>query len=41
VFFRLEPDTLEFIDNSAGVEESGDFGAEYRRQSVLDMPTIE
>ena len=41
VFFRLEPDSLEFIDNSRGVEEGGDFGAEYRRQSVFDMPAIE
>jgi uncharacterized protein YhbP (UPF0306 family) len=38
VFFRLEPHALEFIDNSRGVEEEGDFGAEYRRQSVLDVP---
>ncbi|MET0810612.1 MAG: pyridoxamine 5'-phosphate oxidase family protein [Thermoleophilaceae bacterium] len=41
VFFRLEPDSLEFIDNSRGVEESDEFGADYRRQSVLDMPAIE
>ena len=41
VFFRLEPDALEFIDNSRGVEESDDFGADYRRQSVLDMPAID
>jgi uncharacterized protein YhbP (UPF0306 family) len=41
VFFRLEPDALEFIDNSRGVEEEGDFGAEYRRQSVLDLPAID
>jgi uncharacterized protein YhbP (UPF0306 family) len=41
VFFRLEPDSLEFIDNSRGVEEEGDFGAEYRRQSVFDQPAID
>lgn len=41
VFFRLQPDALEFIDNSRGVEEEGDFGAEYRRQSVLDLPAID
>jgi uncharacterized protein len=41
VFFRLEPDSLEFIDNSRGVEEEGDFGAEYRRQSVIDLPAID
>src|SRR5688500_4921405 len=31
VFFRLDPEALEFIDNSRGVEEQSDFGAEYRR----------
>ena len=41
VFFRLEPDSLEFIDNSRGVEEEGNFGAEYRRQSVFDLPAID
>jgi uncharacterized protein YhbP (UPF0306 family) len=40
VFFRLAPDALEFIDNSRGVEEEGDFGAEYRRRSVLDLPSL-
>jgi uncharacterized protein YhbP (UPF0306 family) len=40
VFYRLAPDALEFIDNSRGVEEEGDFGAEYRRQSVLDLPSL-
>jgi uncharacterized protein YhbP (UPF0306 family) len=41
VFFRLAPDALEFIDNSRGIEEEGDFGAEYRRRSVLDLPALD
>ena len=41
IFLRIEPDALEFIDNSRGVDEPGAFGAEYRRQSVLDMPAID
>ncbi len=41
VFFRIDPDTLEFIDNSRGIAEEGDFGADYRRQSVLDIPVID
>jgi uncharacterized protein len=41
VFFRIQPDRLEFIDNSRGGGESDDFGAEYRRQSVLGMPAID
>jgi uncharacterized protein YhbP (UPF0306 family) len=41
VFFRIEPDSLEFIDNSRGGQEGDDFGAEYRRQSVLDMPAVD
>ncbi len=41
VFFRIEPDTLEYIDNSRGAEEGGDFGADYRRQSAFDMPAID
>ena len=40
IFYRIQPDSLEFIDNSRGVSEQGDFGAEYRRESVLDMPAI-
>lgn len=35
VFYKIEPDSLELIDNSRGVEEGGDFGAEYRRESVF------
>ena len=30
IFFRIEPDSLEFIDNSRGAEESDEFGAEFR-----------
>ena len=41
MFFRIEPDDLEFIDNSSAAEEGGDFGAEYRRQSAYDMPAIQ
>jgi uncharacterized protein YhbP (UPF0306 family) len=40
IFFRIEPEALEFIDNARGVEEGGAFGADYRRQSVLDMPAL-
>ena len=39
VFYRIQPDALEYIDNSRGVEEGGDFGAEYRRQSAFDIET--
>jgi uncharacterized protein YhbP (UPF0306 family) len=35
VFFKVEPDSLEFIDNSRGIDEGGDFGADYRRESVF------
>jgi uncharacterized protein YhbP (UPF0306 family) len=41
VFFRIEPDVLEFIDNSRAAEEDDAFGAEYRRQSVQDMPALD
>ena len=41
VFFRIEPAELEYIDNSGGVEEGGDFGADYRRQSAFDIPAID
>jgi hypothetical protein len=41
VFYRIDPGDLEFIDNSAGIEEGGDFGAEYRRQSAFDIPAID
>ena len=41
VFYRISPSSLEYIDNSRGVEEAGDFGAEYRRQSVIDLETPE
>jgi len=40
VFFRIEPDVLEFIDNTRGVEEADEFGADFRRQSILDMPAL-
>src|SRR5918999_2108746 len=33
VFFRIQPDTLEFI-SKAKEEEGDDFGADFRRQSV-------
>lgn len=35
MFFKIEPDSLELIDNSRGVEEAGDFGADYRRESIF------
>jgi uncharacterized protein YhbP (UPF0306 family) len=41
IFFRIEPEALEFIDNSPGIDEGGAFGADYRRQSVLDMPALD
>jgi len=41
VFYRIEPEVLEFIDNSRGVDEAGDFGAEYRRQSILELPAVD
>lgn len=41
MFFHIQPTTLEFIDNSRGASEGDDFGADYRRESVLDMPAIE
>ena len=40
IFFRIEPDVLEFIDNTRGVEEADEFGADFRRQSILDMPAL-
>ena len=40
IFFRVEPDSLEFIDNSRGAEETDEFGAEFRRETVLDLPTL-
>lgn len=41
VFYRISPTSLEYIDNSQGVDDGGDFGAEYRRQSVIDLETPE
>ena len=41
VFYRIDPDDLEYIDNSGDVGEGDDFGAEYRRQSAFDIPAIE
>lgn len=41
VFYRITPSALEYIDNSRGVEDAGDFGAEYRRQSMIDLETPE
>jgi uncharacterized protein YhbP (UPF0306 family) len=41
VFYKIESDTLEFIDNSRAAEEGADFGAEYRRKSAFDLPKIE
>lgn len=36
VFLRLEPSTLEFIDNSRAADGAdSDFGADYRRESVF------
>jgi uncharacterized protein YhbP (UPF0306 family) len=34
VFYRIEPDALEFINAASGAEEGDEFGAEFRRQSV-------
>jgi hypothetical protein len=31
---------LEFIDNTRGVEDADEFGADFRRQSILDMPAL-
>lgn len=41
VFYGVEPSVLEFIDNTAGVGEGDGFGAEYRRSSAFDLPTID
>ena len=41
VFYRIAPSALEYIDNSRGVEDAGDFGAEYRRESMIDLETPE
>ena len=38
IFYRLEPDALEFIDSASAADEGDDFGADFRRRSVLDMP---
>ena len=35
MFFKIEPESLELIDNSRGVEDADDFGADYRRESVF------
>jgi uncharacterized protein len=40
VFFRIEPEVLEFINNTRGVEEADEFGADFRRESILDMPAL-
>jgi uncharacterized protein len=40
IFFRLEPESLEFIDNSRGAEAGGDFGADYRRETVFGVPAL-
>ena len=41
VFYRIDPAELEYIDNSRGLEEGGDFGADFRRQSAFDLPAID
>jgi uncharacterized protein YhbP (UPF0306 family) len=41
MFFRIEPDSLEFISNAKGAERDDEFGAEYRRQSILDLPALD
>ena len=41
VFYRISPSTLEYIDNSRGVDDADAFGAEYRRQSAFDIPSID
>jgi nitroimidazol reductase NimA-like FMN-containing flavoprotein (pyridoxamine 5'-phosphate oxidase superfamily) len=40
VFYRIEPEALEFI-NAARADEGDEFGAEFRRQSVFDMPALD
>ncbi len=35
VFFRIEAAELEYIDNTQGIDEGSDFGAEYRRGSAF------
>jgi uncharacterized protein len=35
MFFKLEPESLELIDNSRGVDDGDDFGADYRRESIF------
>ena len=35
VFYKITPDSLELIDNSRGVDDGGDFGADYRRESIF------
>jgi uncharacterized protein len=41
MFFRIEPEALEFIDNSRSAAEGDAFGADFRRESVLDMPALD
>jgi len=41
IFYRITPRVLEYIDNSRGVDEAGDFGAEYRRETLIDLQTPE
>jgi uncharacterized protein YhbP (UPF0306 family) len=41
MFFRIRPGELEFIDNSRSPDDGDEFGADFRRQSVLDMPSVD
>ncbi len=38
LFFKITPRTLDFIDNTRGVEESADFGAELHSESIILPP---
>jgi uncharacterized protein YhbP (UPF0306 family) len=39
VFYRIEADELEYIDNASGAA-GDDFGADFRRQSAFDLPAL-
>lgn len=41
VFYAIDPDTLEFTDNTTGVSESDEFGADFRRNSAFDLGAID
>jgi uncharacterized protein YhbP (UPF0306 family) len=41
VFYSIDADSLEFIDNTQGVDESQEFGADFRRNSAFDLSAID